>query len=99
MITPSRVCNFMVSVTVRTIFDYTLITIKSQAEARVTIQEIKIFAFKVWITNMGTHFFRNKTFLFVKIERRNFERFQEMNNPKDAEKFSFLSWQPKIFCS
>ena len=43
-------------------------TVKSRAEACVTIQEIRKFAFKVSITNMLHIFFRNKTFLFVKIE-------------------------------
>ena len=51
------------------------------------------------------HFFRNKTFLFVKIESWNFQhlfysQFQETSqNQTDAENFSFLSWQTKKFCS
>ena len=55
-------------------------------------------------------FFRNKTFLFVKIESWNFQhlfysQFQETSQNQtdadslDAENFSFLSWQTKKFCS
>ena len=44
-------------------------TVYSQAEAPVTIQKIRFFVFKVSNTNMPHIFFRNKTFLFVKIER------------------------------
>ena len=44
-------------------------------------------------------FFRNKTFMFVKIDDWNFVRFHEILNHKDAENFSFLSWRTKKFCS
>ena len=41
--------------------------------------------------------FRNKTFLFVKIDYRNFVRIHKIKNPLDSENFSFLSWQKKSF--
>ena len=76
----------MVSVTVRIIFDYYYYSGYR----------------KFWMLKSGllkwAHFFRNKTFLLVKIERWNFESFHEIKYPKDAENFSFLSWQPKHFC-
>ena len=45
------------------------------------------------------NFFRNKTFLFVKIESWNFVRFNEIINQRDAKNVRFLSWQTKKFYS
>ena len=41
---------------------------------------------------------RNRTFLFVKIFKKNV-RFHKIQNHKDSENFSFLCWQTKKFCS
>jgi hypothetical protein len=50
--------------------------------------------------------FRNKTFLFVKINKWNFVRFHEIHNHNDAENFSFypdkqISWVESLlpFCA
>jgi hypothetical protein len=43
--------------------------------------------------------FRNKTFLFFKIDKWNFVRLHKIESDKDAKNFSFLSWQTKKFCS
>ena len=62
------------------------IAVKSQAEARVTIQEIRNF--KVLITNMPHIFFRNKTILFVKIESLNFQHLYDLRLHATSQNFS-----------
>jgi hypothetical protein len=62
--------------------------VKSRAEVPATIQKSEILHFKVLITNMPHIYFRSKTFLFVKIESKNFQHLYDSRFRETSHNFS-----------
>ena len=68
-----------------------------QAETCVTIQDIRNFAFKVWISNMPHYFLGTKLVLFFKIEGRNFQHLIDLRFHESSQNFSsFRQLLPKL---